>query len=80
MSLREMLFTRPTGMYSQGMGRAPKPPSERKSTDHQITTRLDQAERAQLEKLAVEMRLSAGGVMRQALAELYERVFSKARR
>jgi predicted transcriptional regulator len=62
------------------MGRQPKDPAERKSLQHAITTRLDEAERAQLDELTLELRVTAGEVMRRALRDFYTRVFPKAKR
>jgi len=40
--------------------------------------RITAKERAKLEKLAVELRATAGEVMRCGLAELYDRVFTRS--
>jgi len=62
------------------MGRLPKDPADRKSRERQVTAPLDEQERANLDRLSIELRLSAAGVVRQALGELYERVFPKGKR
>jgi hypothetical protein len=56
-------------------GRPPKlAPGEKRTTAHQITVRLNEVERAELDHMSVELRASAGDVVRRALAELYARV------
>ena len=57
------------------MGRPPKPPEER--AQDQINVRITGEERARLDQLAVELRVTAGEVMRRGLAEVYERVFGR---
>lgn len=60
------------------MGRPPKDPEEK--TTKQVGVRLTDAEQARLQSLAVELRVTAGEVMRRGLNELYERVFAKRKR
>lgn len=54
------------------VGRPPKPPDEK--TTSQTSVRLTDDERAQLDELALMMDVTAGEVLRRALAAFYKRV------
>lgn len=57
------------------MGRPPR--TESGAATAQVNVRMSAEERARLEKMAVELRSTAGEVVRRALDELHDRVFAK---